>query len=107
MKKDLIVSKIQIMHKAKSEDISKFFTYTRSRIRIARSFAFNFGLLTVVLIVFFIRNHDVLKIQNPWLIAGTFTFISGLLCGFAFWSWQHISRKHHDNAALIWEGLKE
>lgn len=90
---------IKLLVTANNERLASIFEYSRTRIRISRSTALNFFIITIVLPIFIIKRIESLfGMSKDWLAAlGSIT--SALITIFALWSWQHITH-------TVWRRLK-
>ena len=92
-------SVIKLLVIAKNEWLAAIFEYSRTRIRISRSTALNFLIITVILPTFIITRLDSLFGTYTWWVAALGFTTCALIMIFALWSWQHITH-------TLWRRLK-
>lgn len=87
--KSLSVSKLLVV--AKNEWLAAIFDYGRARIRISRSTALNFLIITIVLPIFILTRLGPTFGGSTQQVAALGFVTCALITIFALWSWQHIT----------------
>lgn len=91
------VNVTELLARTKDTSLSSYLSYVRMRIRISRSSALNFALLTIFLIVFTWKNHGIPIVPiNYYLLIGLETAVGTLLTVFFIFSWHNIREKYHE-----------
>lgn len=92
----------KLLVKLQDENVSKYFNYTRMRIRISRSAIFNFSFVTISLIIFFLVRGNEFSSLNKWTAIIISLVFGGMLTFYAYWNWKNIANNYHRMTARIW-----
>lgn len=84
-----------------NEFLRSYLNYIRMRIRISRSAAINFLLLTIALLAFTINNG-----QPSWRILFIELSLGLALTALSFWSWQRVSRLFAKQVSRAYNALQ-
>jgi hypothetical protein len=92
----------EILRVADSEWLSLYYTYSRKRIRVSRSAAFNILLLTPSIIAFLIGNND---FGPAWKISLGVFIIGMVLFSIAIWNWFNLTKDFYRKSKRTWEKM--
>jgi hypothetical protein len=84
-------SVMKLLTRTKDDSLSRYFEYVRTRIRISRSSALNFALITLFGEVFVLSRWEPAFGSSRWLLAVLVGSLGGILTTLAFYSWYRIT----------------
>lgn len=84
-------SVMKLLTRTKDDSLSRYFEYVRTRIRISRSSAFNFALITIFGELFILTRWSPAFGVPRWLLAVLIGILGIALTALAFYSWYRIT----------------